>query len=81
MATTTKKNGKVICPECKRLYASGYLVAHRRTAHGVYGGRSGRIRKRNGVTPVAQIGGMKVMEDFKVLQDDNGNIWIAERVR
>lgn len=30
---------------------------------------------------VEQIGGMRVMDDFKVLQAADGSIWIAERIR
>jgi hypothetical protein len=83
------------CPECGGLYASAYLSTHMRKAHGIYGGASGRIRKKGMPvrTPVNHSQAVEVFTPpkpsvpkfkvlpFLVLEDQDGGQWLAEKFR
>lgn len=78
MSRTAKATSeKVPCPECGKELVKNYVGTHMRNSHGISGGISGRAR-RNG-KPTFQ--GFKQMDGFVLLEDDQGQLWIAERIR
>jgi hypothetical protein len=79
MAARTTKGKKVTCDVCGKPFVIGYIGTHKRKQHGIAGGRSGKARRRNGTQPA--FSGLKHVEDMILLQDDEGNMWIAERIR
>lgn len=74
------------CPECGKPIAVSYIGTHRRTKHGV----RQRASKNGAVTQPAKtkrqaskrlhVPGYTVLP-FIVLQDENGDMWIAEKIR
>jgi hypothetical protein len=79
MAARQTKGAKVTCDICKKPFVAGYIGTHKRVQHGVAGGRTGKVRRRNGTQPT--FSGLKHVEDMILLQDDEGNMWIAERIK
>jgi predicted RNA-binding Zn-ribbon protein involved in translation (DUF1610 family) len=77
MVAPKTKGKKVKCPECGNTYVEGYLATHRRKAHDI------RVRARNGTTMTKQGTNhkLRVLDDFVVLQDSEGNLWLAEKIR
>ena len=84
------------CEHCNREFSYQYYWNHMRKFHGEYGGYSGAERmkqsRRNGnpeavamltretKEPERETRKFTVMP-FVVLEDDNGGLWIAERLR
>jgi hypothetical protein len=70
------------CPECgKKLKHVGM---HMKNVHGIAGGLSGRVHKsRNGAKPepTFKTRGFTRVEEFIVLEDDDGGMWLAEKIR
>jgi hypothetical protein len=73
------------CPDCGRSFASGYLTAHRRTVHGVRGGKSGVVRRskaeRNGAGSTLTRLSSRVqsfrLTQYAVLIDGSGQLWLT----
>jgi hypothetical protein len=68
-------NEKQPCSECGRSYQVPYLYHHLRRAHGIFGGRSGTLRrdkrsKRQKAAPVVP----EVVEPSKALVSTNGHV-------
>ena len=100
MPANPRTGEKSECPYCKRPFATAYLQTHVRRQHKIYGGLTGRPRRKvsedfsvptlhpeNGnapaivvPTPPAQKPSFKVV-DFLVLEDQDGGLWLAERLR
>jgi hypothetical protein len=82
------------CPHCGKSYASVYLWGdHMRKAHGIWGGKTGRLRKKG--MPPRPTNNSQAVEVFNppkptapkfkvlpfiVLEDQDGHMWLAERM-
>ena len=78
------KGEKVNCDVCNKPFVVGYIATHKRRQHGVYGGRSGRVHHRtrtNGTQPKPTFAGFKAVEGMIILQDNEGGMWLAEKIR
>lgn len=80
---------KEACPECDKKYAPVYLSEHKRKAHGIYGGKTGRIRKKGMPKQTQAVEVFKAIKPaalkfkvlpFIVLEDQDGVMWLAERM-
>lgn len=81
------------CDVCGRFYARYYLYDHRRKAHGIYGGASGRPRQQSKAKPTTSLVAInekapngdrstfRLVEGFVLLQSNDGALWLAERIR
>ena len=86
---------KEACPKCGIIYAPVYLWGeHMRKAHGIYGGRTGRVRKKGMPKRVNHSQAVEVFQPppkpaapkfkvlpFLVLEDQDGGQWLAEKFR
>lgn len=77
------------CDVCGNPYSASYLPNHKRTAHGIYGGRTGITRKRKqvGAVVVAKKANKKKIHaqpgtltplPARLYVDETGQMWIAE---
>jgi hypothetical protein len=92
---TPDRNGRLVCPECMNPFAARYLSAHMRRAHAIYGGLSGvrrpdRAADRAALVPVdgapAKHNGaggseFRRVDGWILLEDRDGGIWLAEKIR
>jgi hypothetical protein len=76
-AAPKTKGKKVTCDICHKPFVVGYISTHKRRQHDVYTGR-GR-RSSNGNKPTFT--GFKTVEDMVLLQDNQGHMWVAERIK
>jgi hypothetical protein len=80
-----KTSEKVACPECGERYVKGYIGSHLKKQHGVIGGLSGKPRaSKNGKKPTFKTSSGRTfeeMEGFLLLTDDEGGMWLAEKIR
>lgn len=67
---------RISCEECGKSLKNtpANVSAHMRSQHGIY-----QRDKRNGTGPT--IKGFKRMDGFILLEDDQGNLWLAERIK
>jgi hypothetical protein len=78
--TPTKTKPKIQCRGCDKSFTEPYVYQHERKEHGIYGGASGKGRNGNAPTFSTQPK-LKVVEGMILLQDDEGGMWVAERIR
>ena len=85
---------KVECDVCHQKFVKAYISTHRRRAHSIYKtkrpNRDALVRvvpKRGQYggatlpTPELIEPGFKVLNDFIILEDQDGGIWLAERIK
>lgn len=78
-----ERNVRVICDECEGEYDSRGIGAHQ-----MFTGHEGRtpVTKRNGkeivkAQPVSTSDLFRRVDNFILLQDGDGNVWLAERIK
>lgn len=90
-------DGKYRCPECGKDYKGAVMGGHLRTTHGIYGGVTGRLRKDKMAKRANQQSlelvalpqpdskpkplTVKVSETMRVAIDQDGGMWIMEKIR
>lgn len=82
---------RVICDICKKPVSSKYMTTHRRKMHNVYVGTGRKYHPSTiqatvidiqPVKPVKEVGvTFQVADNFLLLEDSNGGIWLAERIK
>jgi hypothetical protein len=82
---------KVKCDRCGRPFAARYIHTHMRREHNIYGGASGRRRSTAPPKPKSEIVVVPkapapnerrfTQLEMVVLEDEQGSIWIAEKIR
>lgn len=76
---------KLACPDCGKEFKASGLAMHRIRIHsnrkkwtgGAKGKRALVVQKMNHSEPVKYT----ALDNFKVLQGEDGSVWLAERIR
>lgn len=81
------KTGTETCAICAKMFKQSYINTHKRRAHNIYGGTSGRIRQEVSLryqhdqeqqTDTTQV--TFTVMPMMILQDSGGTLWIAEKL-
>ena len=74
MAQAKAKSEKVQCETCGKSYVPAYINTHKRNQHGIYQRGPKALTSLNGSSYTH-------VEGFILLEDSDGNLWLAEKIK